>query len=499
MSKLFQLAIAIHIEFDKTNVCTYANTSRKVFLMKRKLISLLLAIVMLFAMAVPCFAESSYDDSKPFITIWGYDASQNYFHEDFNFTTSKSGPGWSWNASTATFTIENAEGIEFRDVWFFGKPNAQKTFSFVVKGSANIYNNIWTEYCNVLFDGSECTELVCQSFDANNGTVVFKDFSNLTIGRALNGMTPQFGMSLCDLALRFANTHALVYNGLNFKLGYASNKGYFLNSRNDLQIDSGSVISIRKTSNANFNKYALRVAGTLPSLTGYSLKNASNQNANVYEETATAYGTDHNEAFTYTIYNYGASKYSSSDQPWTLLNSNTVCPFVDVPNNAWYYNSVAWAVKNGIASGTSASSFGATATCTRAQAMVFLWSAAGRPEPTITSTSFDDVKSSSYYYKAVLWAVEKGITSGVSSKHFGSNDTVTRAQFVCFLYAAKGRPQVSNTINFSDVKSGAYYYNAVRWAVANGITSGTSATTFGPNDKVTRAQAVTFLYSAYGK
>ena len=173
-------------------------------------------------------------------------------------------------------------------------------------------------------------------------------------------------------------------------------------------------------------------------------------------------------------------------------------PFIDVAENANYYNAVAWAVRNGITSGTSATTFGPDDKCTRAQVVTFLWRAAGSPEPQSTANPFVDVSSSDWFYKSVLWAKENGITSGMDASHFGPNESCTRAQVVTFLYSDFGKPDVSGIDNpFSDVAADAWYAAPVLWAVENGITSGIGGGLFGVDNACTRAQIVTFLYKAY--
>ena len=173
--------------------------------------------------------------------------------------------------------------------------------------------------------------------------------------------------------------------------------------------------------------------------------------------------------------------------------------FTDIKSTAYYYDAVIWAVRNGITSGTSATSFSPDASCTRGQIVTFLWRNAGRPDPKTSSNPFADVKSTDYYYKAVLWAVENNITSGVGKGKFAPSQPCTRGQAVTFLWRAAGRPGVTNTDNsFTDVKPGSYYGSAVNWAVVSKITSGTSVTTFGPEQPCTRGQIVTFLYRAKG-
>ena len=180
----------------------------------------------------------------------------------------------------------------------------------------------------------------------------------------------------------------------------------------------------------------------------------------------------------------------------TFMEDNSVLNFFyDVPNGAYFYEAVKWAVENGITTGVGNDLFAPEQSCTRAQIVTFLWRAAGSPEPK-TASSFTDVPVSTYYAKAVAWAVENGITNGMTETTFAPNETCTRGQSVTFLYRAlKGT--ASGSTNFTDVKSDAFYADAINWAVANNVTNGTSNTTFSPNADCTRAEIVTFLYRAY--
>lgn len=168
--------------------------------------------------------------------------------------------------------------------------------------------------------------------------------------------------------------------------------------------------------------------------------------------------------------------------------------FTDVPSGTYYADAVAWAVEKGITVGTSATTFSPNASCTRAQTVTFLWRAAGSPAPQGSTNPFTDVQPGTYCYDAVLWAVEQGITSGTSATMFSPDAIVTRGQTVTFLYRATGSPETSGSNSFGDVDSNTYYASAVQWAVDKGVTSGTSATTFSPDSNCTRAQIVTFLY-----
>ena len=168
--------------------------------------------------------------------------------------------------------------------------------------------------------------------------------------------------------------------------------------------------------------------------------------------------------------------------------------FTDVPSGSYYADAVAWAVENGITGGISADTFAPNAACTRAQAVTFLWRAAGSPEPQSAETAFTDVKPGSYYEKAVAWAVENGITKGTSDTAFSPDAPCSRRQIVTFLWRSQKSPAVGTANPFTDVKPGDYYADAVLWAVAKGVTHGTTDTTFSPGSGCTRAQIVTFLW-----
>ena len=172
-------------------------------------------------------------------------------------------------------------------------------------------------------------------------------------------------------------------------------------------------------------------------------------------------------------------------------------PFEDLEDWEYYYEPVLWAVHQQppITNGVSATQFGPHVTCTRGQVVTFLWRASGEPAPKSSVNPFTDVAEGSYYYSAVLWAVEKGITNGTSETTFSPNAPCTRAHVVTFLYRSEGSPEPPRGVNpFSDVPAGRYYTDAVLWAVAKEITNGTSTTTFSPDNPCTRGQIVTFLY-----
>ncbi|WP_209341349.1 S-layer homology domain-containing protein [Flavonifractor sp. AGMB03687] len=180
---------------------------------------------------------------------------------------------------------------------------------------------------------------------------------------------------------------------------------------------------------------------------------------------------------------------------YLLVHTEQVMGFTDVPANSWYAGAVAWAVEQGITSGTSDTTFSPNVSCTRAQMVTFLWRASGTPEIGTTSP-FSDVSADAYYYDAVLWAIEQGITGGTGDGKFSPDAPCTRAQMATFLWRANGSPEVTGTTPFSDVSAGTYYCNAVLWAYEQNITNGTGGGKFSPDAPCTRAQMVQMLKNA---
>ena len=191
--------------------------------------------------------------------------------------------------------------------------------------------------------------------------------------------------------------------------------------------------------------------------------------------------------------------YNFVDTPYFpgIIGDSSKFNFHDVTRFDYFYDAVKWAVDHDITSGTGRFTFSPNAVCTRAQTVTFLWRAAGSPRPVSTVNPFADVHYGDYFYQAVLWAVENGITMGTSATTFSPDATVTRAQVVTFLWRANGQPAAWNS-GFTDVSADAYYAKAVAWAVQNGITTGTGFGVFSPDAACTRAQIVTFLYRYLG-
>ena len=220
---------------------------------------------------------------------------------------------------------------------------------------------------------------------------------------------------------------------------------------------------------------------------GYELDAIAVKDANGKTVKLTAKG---NGKYTFTM---PASKVTVSAEFTEIQTAST---FADVPANAYYAKAVEWAVKNGITNGKGNGLFGSNDPCTRGQTVTFLWRAAGFPAPKGTAAVPADVVPGSYCYDAVAWALENGITNGLADGTFGVNNTCTRGQSVTFLYRAVGKAP-STISGFTDVAADSFCADAVAWAVEIGVTNGTSATTFSPNNGCTRAQIVTFLYRTY--
>lgn len=224
---------------------------------------------------------------------------------------------------------------------------------------------------------------------------------------------------------------------------------------------------------------------------GAKLEGKINKNLEIKNVTADAAGK-YTLTVTTTVDTVSVESQSSECMVTVTERNHDSLSFVDVAQSAYYYDAVVWAVKQGIAFGTSAITFSPEASCTRAQMVTFLWRASGSPKAD-GSNPFADLQTDAYYYDAVVWAAEKGIAFGTSPTTFAPDDTVTRAQTVAFLYRAKGSP-ASSVSSFTDVSPDAYYADAVAWAQEEGVTAGTGENQFSPDADCTRGQIVSFIY-----
>lgn len=261
---------------------------------------------------------------------------------------------------------------------------------------------------------------------------------------------------------------------------------------------SSGVIDISGDGQVNF---VVQVAEgyTLQSVAAAPTANYKNLKTDVDPAVPNSYRlTKVKDAVTVTV---TAAPVGGGDEGWSPCDGGN-CPgsvFQDMPPKShWAHDSIDWAYTQGISSGTGSNSFSPNRLCTRAEIMTFLWRAAGSPEPEITESPFTDLKTDSYYYKAVLWAVEQGITAGTSETTFSPHKTCTRAEAISFLWHALGDPEAAGAENpFRDVKASDYFYQAVLWAAGEGVSSGTAPDRFSPDSICTRAQILTFLYRAF--
>ena len=185
--------------------------------------------------------------------------------------------------------------------------------------------------------------------------------------------------------------------------------------------------------------------------------------------------------------------------PMSVMAQQGQTGFTDVEESAFFYEPVLWAVEEGITNGMTDTTFGPFELCNRAHIITFLWRANGSPKATTVVNPFMDVKEGDFYYDAVLWALENGITNGTAEYIFGATEPCTRAQAVSFLYRAEGKPAYTTENPFTDVAEGTFYYDAALWALENGITTGATADTFNPDGTCSRAEIVTFLFRHYSK
>lgn len=275
------------------------------------------------------------------------------------------------------------------------------------------------------------------------------------------------------------------YNGNGkYSLMITHSDGGAVNVYSSTGVSAGNAISQWSYSGSDYQQfYITKVTG------GYILQSAMDSRLVI-----APVSTDWHAQLKLATYNESDEK-----QIW-VLDYPTSVPFQDVDTSGYYMTALRWAYYTGIVSGTSDTTFSPKKTCTRAESIMMLWKAMGSPSTSLSSVPFTDVKSSAYYYKALCWAYEKGITSGTSNTTFSPKKDVTRAEIVTQIWKSKGSPTslIGQILNpFTDVPSDSYYYKAVVWAYAAGVCSGTTATTFSPKQSCTRAQLVTFLYNAF--
>ena len=325
-----------------------------------------------------------------------------------------------------------------------------------------------TNYTYTLQNDSGATSTLVTAVSGKNEPVSING-QDLSTGGSATVAIPNSGTT--DIVVRIgAKTYTLTILRNSGTGGNESGSGGATSYTLTFDTNGGSAIS--KVS---------RTSGTTVDLTGYTPT----------RDGYTFDGWYSNRELTIKVTSIKLTSNTTIYAKWTAKSDMS---FTDVADKAYYRDAVEWAVENGITKGTTATTFSPNATCTRAQAVTFLWRTAGSPKPETRAMPFTDVPVGSYYYDAVLWAVENGITKGTSDTTFSPNMTCSRAQIVTFLWRSEKSPAAGTANPFADVKSTAYYADAVLWAVKENITKGTTSTTFSPNADCTRAQIVTFLW-----
>lgn len=312
---------------------------------------------------------------------------------------------------------------------------------------------------------------------------------------AAEGATLSITSDVADVVLDSESTAALAEQATGSTVTVAVKPATGLNSAQKEAVEGATVIDVSVTSGGK------QITGFGGGVLTVSVKYALPDGVSS-AEVQVFYLTDGGALEAHeTSYSGGKVTFTTTHLSKYVIGTKSLMgiSFEDVLFGQYYYDAVAWAAKSKITAGVTATMFAPDKTCTRAEIVSFLWRAAGSPEPKSASNPFTDVDSSAYYYKAVMWAVEEGITAGTSETAFSPDKTCTRAEAMAFLHRSEGSPAASGVGSFTDVPADAYYTNAVAWAVKSEITAGTSETTFSPDKTCTRAEIVTFLYRDMAK
>lgn len=361
------------------------------------------------------------------------------------------GASKAWN-----ILVLDSNGNQVMSQGFYGESKQEESTGKVSLSKGTYYIGIsaydsmftWTdaEYrFNIVFTASDAWETEPNNEPANANSILNNETYYGTLNNAED--TDYFQLTL--------DTAASVYLNFGSEMGGSPSGGWNISLYN----------SKMELEQANRHQYAAAKIETFPSIT-------LSKGTHYIKVTA-------NNSWSPAAYNLKVTR-----------------EFTDVPADSYYAKAVDWGVQNQITSGATFTTFGPDAACTRGQIVTMLWRAMGSPKPSSKKNPFKDIKPDAYFYDAVLWAVEKGITSGTTPSSFSPDTACTRAQAMTFLWISMGSSSTLNTISFKDVKSSDYYYKPVRWAVKMGITKGTSDTAFSPNNQCTRAQIITFLYKA---
>ncbi len=391
------------------------------------------------------------------------------------------------NGTNVNYQLNGTVGTAFVEVKV--KPdssnyaNASFTLTFVVNDKENVSGSISFPDGSAVYTGTGI-KYENATISGHSGTLRYGYTPNASTGASLDASGLPLTVGTYTVAVTFNSDASFGYKTATFTITKATPTGTPGYTKLET---SGKTLA-----DAKLTVGTIRPAGTiawdLPLTTVL-------EDGKAYAWTFTP-----NDTHNYTILTGTLVPYVDDGMDYIpgVIGGNTGSfNFHDVSRLDYFYDAVKWAAENGIASGTGRYTFSPNAVCTRAQTVTFLWRAAGSPLPRYRVCPFTDVQPSDYYYNAVLWAVEQGITTGLNVTTFGPDVTVTRGQVATFLYRAASAAKPNTFSPFTDVKTTAYNYNAILWAYDNRITTGTSDTTFSPDAYCTRAQIVTFLYRYY--
>ena len=391
------------------------------------------------------------------------------------------------NGTNVNYQLNGTVGTAFVEVKV--KPdssnyaNASFTLTFVVNDKENVSGSISFPDGSAVYTGTGI-KYENATISGHSGTLRYGYTPNASTGASLDASGLPLTVGTYTVAVTFNSDASFGYKTATFTITKATPTGTPGYTKLET---SGKTLA-----DAKLTVGTIRPAGTiawdLPLTTVL-------EDGKAYAWTFTP-----NDTHNYTILTGTLVPYVDDGMDYIpgVIGGNTGSfNFHDVSRLDYFYDAVKWAAENGIASGTGRYTFSPNAVCTRAQTVTFLWRAAGSPLPRYRVCPFTDVNPRDYYYDAVLWAVEQGITTGLNATTFGPDVTVTRGQVATFLYRAASAAKPSTFNPFTDVKTTAYNYNAILWAYDNRITTGTSDTTFSPDAYCTRAQIVTFLYRYY--
>ena len=455
--------------------------------MKRFLsILLVLVLVLVTGFAVPARAESITSTSYLHIT----DGMLDGISYDTDLSEDGEGDGWAWDSETFTLTLTNAE-LSAYSIQIF---NPQQEVTVNVVGDNVVYEfEVFDRNTNLWLPASYSlkTELV--------GSGSLECLSSFYADEVwFNGPTVK--------AAYLSGTKHDIYcsSGSVLLTSYLRNASLSYTYPVNLNITGGTLtVDIRESAaeGTSFRDFAAIQSDRSASFcSGYTMVDENGGPVTLaYVESDESYVSVKEDGSYASYVQISNPGYAAPSEPDETVPDETQpdSGFSDVPGTAYYADAVNWAVEQGITNGTAAGKFTPDGDCTRAQIVTFLWRANGSRVPETSENPFTDVPADAWYADAVLWAVENGITIGTSDTTFSPEQTCTRAHAVTFLWRAMGKEDPTLILNpFLDVASDAYYSDAVLWAVEKGITTGTTPLTFSPDQTCTRAQIVTFLYRA---